>query len=456
MENQGILYKIKSKYIINNIFNYIRDTNIQLKLFNHSKYFQNKLNIKLINYKELYLKKIGFKLEDYLYSYREQSQKGFLKEKYDNFLLSKKFNKEKFEDDLYELLENKNIKDIDEEEVSVVGKAEEKLININSPLFESISRTKIFENNISIYISQDKEFNKSKKEYIIFFDKLNKSGVKYSSIHYDFEESDEINSLKDLNIDFSKIKKLTLNLQSEQYLYYKEEKKNIFFFRYLFSFYNIENNLIYLKINFWEKKDISPELFEKINTFKSLKYLFLQYFLFINNFTIKISNLELLSCRYCNNIKISKEFCPKLKILYLTWQKISDINFLENLNLKELNLSNNNIRDIKVLEKIKSDKLEILNLSSNIISNINILKNVNLKELKELNLSSNQITDIKVLENIKFDKLEKLDLSCNKISDINILQNVNFKELKKIQIYLHKNNISDKRVLEKVKFNVFL
>ena len=46
MEYQGIIDKIKSIYIIKNIFNYIKDNKIPLKLFIYSKYFQNKLNIK--------------------------------------------------------------------------------------------------------------------------------------------------------------------------------------------------------------------------------------------------------------------------------------------------------------------------------------------------------------------------------------------------------------------------
>ena len=40
---------------------------------------------------------------------------------------------------------------------------------------------------------------------------------------------------------------------------------------------------------------------------------------------------------------------------------------------------------------------------------------MNFKELKELNLSDNKISDIKVLEKVKFEKLEKLDLSWNEI-----------------------------------------
>ena len=125
---------------------------------------------------------------------------------------------------------------------------------------------------------------------------------------------------------------------------------------------------------------------------------------------------------------------------------------LINDNIIELNLSWNNISDIKVLEKVKFNKLEILNLGWNKISNINILENVKFKKLKELNLSCNNISDIKVLEKVKFNKLEKLNLGWNKISNnIYILENVKFKELKELN--LSDNNISDIKVLEKVKFN---
>ena len=224
MENQGIMNKIKSIYIIHNIFNYIIDSNLQLKLFIYSKYFQNKLNIKFI-YKEKYLKKIGFNLEDYLFSDKEEYIKDFLRKKYENFIIDNKLNKVKFEDILYEVLENKKIKDIDEEEVNKINKDSEKLIDINSPLFEIISKTKILEKYFSIYISQDIESNESKKYYIyinklnksnndfrIFFDKINKSNIQYSSIFYNFDKMNKIYNLKEFNIDFNKIKKLTLNV----------------------------------------------------------------------------------------------------------------------------------------------------------------------------------------------------------------------------------------------------
>jgi len=94
---------------------------------------------------------------------------------------------------------------------------------------------------------------------------------------------------------------------------------------------------------------------------------------------------------------------------------LQNVNFKE---LKELELSENNISDIKVLEKLKFEKLEVLHLSSNYdISDINVLENVNFKELRELDLSWNNISDIKVFEKAKFEKLEKLILFGNNIDE---------------------------------------
>ena len=52
---------------------------------------------------------------------------------------------------------------------------------------------------------------------------------------------------------------------------------------------------------------------------------------------------------------------------------------------------------------------------------------MNLKQLKELDLSLNNISNISALEKVTFEKLEKLDLGYNKISNINILKIWNLK-----------------------------
>ena len=48
-----------------------------------------------------------------------------------------------------------------------------------------------------------------------------------------------------------------------------------------------------------------------------------------------ILDRTLLSFEYCINITLSDTFCPKLEILNLSFNKISDINIFENDNFKE-------------------------------------------------------------------------------------------------------------------------
>ena len=85
--------------------------------------------------------------------------------------------------------------------------------------------------------------------------------------------------------------------------------------------------------------------------------------------------------------------------------------------------------DIKILEKVKSEKLKILILSKNNISDIEVLENVNFKELKVLDLNYKKISDISVLKNVNFKELINLTLSINNISDINVLKDADFKKL---------------------------
>ena len=91
---------------------------------------------------------------------------------------------------------------------------------------------------------------KLKDDYKKLFDKLNNLKAKYSSIFYDLKDINKINYLKEININFNKIKKLAIENDYEN----KDDNctKNKFnnFFENLFSLNNIENNLIYLNIKF--------------------------------------------------------------------------------------------------------------------------------------------------------------------------------------------------------------
>lgn len=134
MENKELINKIKSNYILNNILDYIKDTNFKLKLFIHSKLNQNKLNLKVI-YKEIFLEKIGFNLDKYLNI--ERFSANAINMHYQEFLSDNKLNKEEFENILYEIL--KNSEDINEN-ISNRNEDVNKLIYIESPLFEIISK----------------------------------------------------------------------------------------------------------------------------------------------------------------------------------------------------------------------------------------------------------------------------------------------------------------------------
>ena len=376
VEVEELINKIKSKFILNYVFDYIKDTNFKVKLFIHSKSYQKKLDLKLLTYKELFLNKIGFNLDNYLNSDSNEN--------YDNFLLENKINKEEFENMVYEILNKNEIEDINE-----VNRKEEynKLIEINSPIFDLISKTKSF-HKYSISISQEDIDKNLKVDYIILFNKLNKSNINYTSIYYSFNDITKLKYLNELCIDFNKIKRIILDIKGKDN---KIDEDYKFYFITFFSNTSIQNNLSYLKIKSNVFKGITDIYFLENVNFKELKELDLSY--------NKISYIKVLE----------KIQFVKLEKLNLDDNEISNIDILENFNfkeLKELDLTYNGISDIKVLEKVKYEKLEKLNLGKNKIARLDILENFNFKELKVLNLYLNQISDIKVLEQVKFKKLK--------------------------------------------------
>ena len=112
--------------------------------------------------------------------------------------------------------------------------------------------------------------------------------------------------------------------------------------------------------------------------------------------------------RKLNIIKYNKIIKAKLNI--------NKEDFEIYITLKEFNNEyKTNIEDIDIRE---------LNFKGKYIENEGLkdLAKINFKELKELNLSYNEISDISVLEKVNFKELKELDLSYNKISDINALE----------------------------------
>ena len=173
----------------------------------------------------------------------------------------------------------------------------------------------------------------------------------------------------------------------------------------------------------------------------------------------KIDNYKKLNLSY-NNIKDIKPLeslkLRNIEILVLSNNKIVDISYLKNTDfphLKKLGLYNNEISDIKSLKDTNFNNLEVLSLSYNKIEDITILDKLNFIKLKVLNLGNNYINDVSPLKKVKFENLEKLGLNNNKIKTIDFLENEHFTKLK--EIYLENNLIEDVNIFGKVNSNKF-
>ncbi len=136
-----------------------------------------------------------------------------------------------------------------------------------------------------------------------------------------------------------------------------------------------------------------------------------------------------------------------LNLKSLNIERINEIKGLSNLiDLKELNLSGNNIIEIDYLENLVS--LEKLNLSENKITEIKGLKS--LKKLNQLYLHNNSITEIKGLTNLV--NLHFLNLEKNNLTKIKNLQN----NVKLTTLYLNDNDINEIKNLEALRELYFL
>ena len=242
MENASILEKIISKYLFENIFSYIKiDKDIfPYKLFKYSKLFQKRIGINLFSYKKIYIEKRFF-WEKYLYSYKYKEENNIF---FDRFKTKKKLEQKKL---------NYNISNSELEDIVItyfekyIAKHEVALIDFYSPLFDILSKTEIFEKNLYLYIHYRMiNFFKLEKEYISYFDKINKSNIKFSSLYLESSFVDDIN-LSEFNINYSQIKNLIVSC----------EKQLFGFIDFIFTF----ENLVSLKININEEIIVDSKIY---------------------------------------------------------------------------------------------------------------------------------------------------------------------------------------------------
>ena len=165
---KDILNKIKSNYILTNIFGYINNET-KLKLFVHSKLYQKKFNLQLNDYLQNYVLTSVIDFEKYIGNYKKiWDNYYYLKE---DELLKDFKTFEKYIIDYFKIYKNKFLKKYSEDNI---------VIGLISPYFPIISKIGIFNQIFTIEIPR---INKDNNESIInVFKNINKTENKISSI----------------------------------------------------------------------------------------------------------------------------------------------------------------------------------------------------------------------------------------------------------------------------------
>ena len=419
MENNSILYGI-SKYIIKNIFSYVKNPIFRYKFFNYSKSFQKKIGIELVDYERLYIEKFGINFRDYLFSQRNIYSGQFNKNLYQQFLES-----DISQNNLDFNLVKKIIVDIykkysqvyKESEDSNENKENDALIDIYSPFFDDLSKMEFFQ-WFSIFISADiiGEYNLS-NDYISIFEKLNKSNSKYTSITFFYRDSHDIDYLKEFKINFGQIKRFHLIIGN-----YFRTKDYDYFFKEFFSLNNLDNNLVVLDLNIkwmkFTKYQIETNLIEKINNFKSLEYLHINGLKLKNNFELNLCNLKTLFLEEGENFTFAEKSCVNLKELKLLDCLINHPkSLLEISNLDKLILINPkngyyfsifNFSSCKRLKNASMDPNDFIYLEDTLLNHVRLISN------SEVDLDVKKKTFEKL---IRIDTLKEIEFEFGKIND---------------------------------------
>ena len=382
IKNIVSLNNIHSKYIIQDIFSYIEDANFFYKLIKYSKSIQNTFNISLLNYEEIYSnKRINY--EDYL-CYKElkkqdklfENGKQELEDKISFFQIDKN-NINKFVINYF-----KNYLNLNNHKYCLYENSKD--IDFNCLFFDTLSKTEFFGKIFNIIIpSKIIRKENLKNEYLSKFKQLNDSNINYSSITLYYNDKDDINYLKDFNINFNQIKKLKI------IPYQYKSVLNNKFWEILLSF-NIQNKLISLDIHFYYNG--APNLFENINNFKLLEYLGISDMEFNPTFELKLNSLKRLKIDGCKNFTFRNGIFFKLEeLIVISFSFTKTDELIEIPNLKTLYLENTCnfelIIDFLSLKKLKyftGESNLFLLLDNSPLEKINLLnKHCQRKEIGE-------------------------------------------------------------------------
>ena len=290
--------------------------------------------------------------------------------------------------------------------------------------------------------------------------------VENNKEYYYFKHSQNIgNNNHWLEEDKNEIKKIKENVllnifKDKKLKEYKEiiEKKNEQLKKIIKLNKKIEDNSQKYGDNYLYLKSLKNicKSFEREKTRDSndLKFLFTAL-----NDEIEISNKAIEKLLKEKDIPIEREeeslFLGSKKLNNEIIIYISQIKFNQ---LKELDLSENEIESIEPLSNAKLPFLEYLNLSNNKIKKIEPFEQIFFKNLKYLFIQNNQIENIDVLLDTEFPTLEILRLENNNIDinsksfiKLNIIYNqkkILISNPKKIDEIRNKFNVNDEKTIE--------
>ena len=429
-----MLVKIKSKFIFDNLFEFIQKDfeKFKLKLIYHNKALQKILGIDLIDYQKNFLKQksifynqyplINFDVNNFNKNFLYKKVEDDLKEhnlKIDDVKnIFEKYNKKYFKK------ENNNKIFILDDEINIY--------DIYSPFIDAIIP---FQNDIFINIPLNyvKKYNLI-NDYKIFFEK-NINNITLLNISID--EVEQIKLLNELNFNSFLIECIFIELKLKENINDKDENnenldkinnENNNLILQLFEFLIKQKNLNSLKLNlnkFNQDYTINNNIFTSLNNLQSLKYLNLEYLNLSDKFIIKLEQLEILKIYYCNNIYFENNVSTK-NIKYLCLNNLNkDIDSNDNYNfpnLEELIIYhskiNFNYESLIKLKKLEFEKIMFLE---------NCIKYSPIEEIKQCgNFFEKEEDEIKLINII----INKKTLN-NVNIQLNIISNEKLKEINK-------------------------
>ena len=183
-----------------------------------------------------------------------------------------------------------------------------------------MSKEKYFENIFTIVVNL-KDFNKYKDFYKNNFDKLNTSNSRYPSLLFYYNSIDELYNINYLNINFNIIKNISFKTNEIEKL--KEKYiSNKYLPLDILTFNEIQNNLVYLRIELKQPQKINDNWNDLLNKFNSLNYLKLSFFNFDSTFELQLNQLKKLSLIKCKNITFKDNIFLNLEKLTLKYNNI--------------------------------------------------------------------------------------------------------------------------------------